>query len=668
MSNLPRRIPPTILYVFSFLLFFFLATENIVSQRDGLTATESYELGVAALDDHDPEQAIEHFQNALTINENYFEALHQLAYAYYVLGEYAQSQKIAQRAQRLSYNTSDLAILQARIDTALGNYNDALQRYRTVLSDYPRNTIAQIGMAELMVAQGRFQDAIEAFERILTQDRANHLAYLSLAILYEWDGQVEASERAIENALLLQPLLFHTQYSAARYYLRRDMLQRALHHAEVAADLVPENSLVTELLVEIALRRTDISTALTLAQGLVNSDPTNTNYWYLQGLVLAEVESDSASLASFERALLIRRDEELPRIASEQILRKSSGAPSTRHTEFALYRFNKALQFQERNLLEQAISEYRRGLQLNSRSLEGRQGYADALLQFGFRARYLQELEVIKELGLGNTEIDDIVETFRSVLSDSVAVQWGVDQFTIPKTLITLDVMVDKTTSNTTYQESIYYIGHWLLDLFRSEETVTVNDDLWVVRLPSEAHTVARDNGSDYYLYISIGEFNESILFQVELKSSRTGTTIRSYRTVYSGSDRIQRATRRVVGNVINDLPLRAQLVDRRNNRALINIGSLQGAKEGDVLLVVSQGTLEVAFENPRLVFDSNRVVGHARVVRVDDLVSEVMLMPITIFDTFNIGDEVIFQRHGEVVETSENYPNPLYQRLRLIR
>ena len=633
-----------------------------------LNAVENYERGLAALADFNTERAIEFFQRALNINPNYFSALYQLAYSYWLLGEYDQSQKIAQQARRYSYENVELQVLLARIGTALGNYEEARRRYRELLADYPRDITLQIGLAELLLAQGRFREAIKAFENILRLDSGNQQAYLSLAALYGWEGRINESEDAIEQALEIAPLHFYTQYNAGRHYLNRNLLRAAQHHAAIAADIAPGNPASLVLLLEIALAQGNLSAANALAERLIALEPQSIEYWYARGIVQAEMQNYEGALFSFRRALLIRSDAELPRIASEQLFRQNGDIAPEQRNAFAQYRFARGRQFQERNLLVQALREYRRGLQIDPLSFEGREEFANIQLQLGNRATYLQELEVLAELGRNNREINDRIETFRSLLSNSVAIQWGVDQFTIPRELILLEIVIDQQRSNGSYRESFRYVGEWLLDLFRAQENVAVNNQLSIVRSSSEAHTRARRSGSDYYLYLTIEEFARSILLRAELKSSRTGSTIRNYRAVYRGSDSIQRASHYLVSKVVGDLPVRAQLIDRRNNRALINIGSLHGAEEGATLVVASRGAISVALEEPRLVFASDRIAGRCQIVRVDDLVSEVTLVRDTLFDNFSIGDEVIFPRHAETVIRQEEFPNPIYERLRLIR
>ncbi len=633
-----------------------------------LSATENYQRGVASLADFNTERAIEYFQRALNINPNYFGALYQLAYSYWLLGEYEQSQQIARQARRYSYEDVELQTLLARIATALGNYQEAHRRYRELLANYPRDIMLQIGFAELLVAQGRFREATAAFENILRLDSDNQQAYLSLAALYERAGRISESEDAIERALEIAPLHFYTQHNAARHYLNRNLLGAAQHHATIAADIAPSNPTALVLLLEIALAQDNLSVANSLAERLVALEPQSIDYWYARGITQAEMQNYEEALFSFRRALLIRRDAELPRIASEQLFRRDGDIAPDQRNAFAQYRFARGRQFQERNLLVQALREYRRGLQIDSLSAEGREEFANIQLQLGYRASYLQELEVLVGLGGNDRGINDRIETFRSLLSNSVAIQWGVDQFTIPRELIVIEIIIDQQRSNSGYQESLRYIGEWLLDLFRAQENVAVNNQLSIVRSSSEAHTRARRGGSDYYLYLTVEDFAQSILLRAELKSSRTGSTIRNYRALYRGVDRIQRASYYLVSRVIGDLPIRAQLIDRRNNRALINIGSLHGAEEGATLVVASRGAISVGLEDPRLIFASDRIVGRSQIVRVDDLVSEVTLVRDTLFDNFSIGDEVIFPRHAETTARQEEFPNPIYERLRLIR
>src|SRR5689334_16203156 len=78
-------------------LVFCCAVLPALPAQSSANAANLYKLGVAALDQERPFQAIEYFKDALRVNPNYFDPIISLANAYYYLDEYDEALRYVQQ-------------------------------------------------------------------------------------------------------------------------------------------------------------------------------------------------------------------------------------------------------------------------------------------------------------------------------------------------------------------------------------------------------------------------------------------------------------------------------------------------------------------------------------------------------------------------------------------
>lgn len=631
-------------------------------------AVRYFNAGQQALADGDPYRAIEEFALALAENPSYFDAHFGMAEAYYRLDEYDQALASARAAAELRRNDSRLQNLEGRIQIGMGNVAEAGRIFDAILSRERHNVDALIGRAELAVAQGRTEEAARRYQEAIRLQPQERRALLALAVLYDYLDDSDRAEEYIRLAVRYHPENAVAQLLAAEHYLQRSRVVEAERHAQYALTISPTSTDALFTLAHIALIRADYNQVLARVEELLEIDRNDHRAWYLRGVSLEEFGDLDEALRSFRMALTVRPDEEIPRFAAEQALLDGTDVEDPRRKEFAQHHFVRARSLVDRNLFSQAFSSYRRGLQLDPYDRQARLGYAELYRLGGHRARYLQELRVLDDYGLGGRDTDDLIETYDSALAESVAVRWNVDQFSLARSRTRFELFVLETTVTSDYPQSDFLLSRRLRHALLAHEAIDVPNEPRRSESFAAAFRDARRRGSEYFLLTRFTQAERSFMVEVGVYVGRTGTEIANYRINRSGNDRIQRALAALAAEIDATLPLRGTVERRDAERVLINLGSLHGVAADDTLEVVRRGELLPRGDQAGFMYASSDVLGTVRISRVDDLVSEGVLSSRTVFDYVNVGDEVVREGADEPrVPALELFP-PLYRRIRGIR
>ena len=85
--------------------------------------------------------------------------------------------------------------------------------------------------------------------------------------------------------------------------------------------------------------------------------------------------------------------------------------------------------------------------------------------------------------------------------------------------------------------------------------------------------------------------------------------------------------------------PLRGTIVRRDGNTALIDLGTLNGAKADDRFLVLKKGEVFHKKDEAGYIYSSDSILGEMTITHTDELVSEGILEEIGFFSRVNQGD-----------------------------
>ncbi len=612
--------------------------------------------------------AIEYFQRALSINPNYREAVVGLAEAYYTLEEYSTALRFAQRARELGPGSTELRNMEARIRLARGDIEVARNLYLEVLREEPNNLEARLGVAQLALAEGNSAEAARELERLLRRSPENRRALLALTLIYQDRGDPTAAERYLRQALRFHSENPQVQLLAGEYQYARGNYEEARFHAETALTLRPTYTDARILLSETLLESGDSYGAEVQLRQAAENAPENPRVWYTLGQVLQEQGKSSEALRALQRGEAVAPGEERLRLAVEAV---ASELPleDDRRAPIAAEYLERGRALVERNLVSQAEVVFRSGLRLDPYSRELRLALADIYELRGHRARYLQELRVLRELGHEDQFITDRIESYESFLASSVANRWEIDQFTLSRERYTLFLgFLERQESGEWYRNDRLFADQFR-DFLLRDERLEVTNESSAVRDHAELLRHARERGDAYALLLSFSESDRSLETEVTLYLTRTGEVVTSLRTVRGGNNRVRNAVSQGSELVRNAVPQRGSLVRREFSRGLIDLGRASGIEVEQSFRLVREGRAQLVAEEPGIRFSLADQVGTFTVTAVDDLVAEGTVDTDSIIDRVRVGDQVfILPEEFEPIESTEEFRSPLFESVESLR
>ncbi len=589
--------------------------------------------------------AIEQYRAALAANPDYGEAEAGLAECFFRLEEYEEALPHALRARRYDQANLALAVLEGRIRVGLGELEKARSLFEEVLAREKNNLDAQFALAELDIASGRKRNAALKYLDTLRIRPDSQQALLALAVLNESEGDPRQAQKYLETALRFHADDPGVRYAAARFALQRGDPARAESHLQAALAVRPDFTDASLLLGQVLLVRQRPAEAIEAMRALLAGRRDLPLAWYLLGLAQERSGDPTQALASLASASRLAPEDELARLALENLALTRLEIKDESRRKLALPHLERGRRFEERNLLEKALAEYRRCLRLDPESRDGRLAYAGVYRLLGYPAKYRQELEVLRRLGFQDAAVTDGIEIVDSQLLDTVAAAWGLDQYALERRTYSVAAFCVPREVRELHPFAGGELAEYLKDQLRRFDTVVVPESEPLAQSFEEAFRKARGLGADYFLILRFEESERSFSAELEQYLARTGTRVASYRAFRTGNDRVQESLGLLTSQLEAALPAWGRLVSREFDAGVIDLGRMDGLKADDGLVVVKRGRVRLRNDGVGLAMDEKDIVGEFRVLRPDERVSEGTLSRRSFFDLTNPGDEVVFRQ-----------------------
>jgi tetratricopeptide (TPR) repeat protein len=587
--------------------------------------------------------AIEQYRSALAANPDYGEAEAGLAECFFRLEEYEEALPHVLRARRYDQANLGLAVLEGRIRIGLGELEKARSLFAGVLAREKNNLDARFALAELDIASGRRRNAAQKYLDTLRIQPDSQQALLALAVLNDSEGDPRQAQKYLETALRFHADDPRVRYAAARFALEQGDPQRAETHLQAALAVRPDFVDARLLLAQVLLDLQRAPEAGEDMRSLLADRRDLPMAWYLLGLAQERSGELTQAMASLGSAARLSPEDEVTRLALENLALAKLEIKDESRRKLALAHLERGRRFEERNLLDKALAEYRRCLRLDPESRDGRLAYAGVFRLLGYPAKYRQELEVLRSMGFKDSAVTDGIEIVDSQLLDTVAADWGLDQYALERRTYRLAAFSIRRP----VQELHYNAGSDLVEYFKDQlrrfDTVVVPDSQPLAQSFEEAFRKARGLDADYFLVLRFEESERSFSAELEQYLGRTGTRVASYRAFRTGNDRVQDCLDLLASQLEERLPAWGRLVNREFDTGVIDLGALDGLKADDKLVVVKRGKVRLRNDGVGLAMDEKDIVGNFQVLRPDERVSEGSLSRKSFFDLINPGDEVVF-------------------------
>ena len=629
---------------FKFLCIVLLFTVIPVISAQVNSVTALYQQGQAFMAAEDWYSAAESFMECLRLNYAHAGATAALAECYYELGEFDEALVWVQRARNLARTSSTLANLEAFTLIALGRLNEASGVINWVLAREPNNREALFAAAELDIAMGRAGNAVIRYREAANRFPDDRRLLISLSLVLGSLGESEAAEFYINRALDQHPGDHRVHYYAAYLASQSGNISEGIFHAENALyfrhNFIPARSLLASLL----YRAGEYEEAARLSDELILLNRNDILSWYIKGISYISLGRYAEAQNILSTAVGIDPDNEFIRVALEELLISHTRIEDPSRIHWASWHFARGRDFRSRNLMEQSLFEYRRGLRLNPFARDRRE-YAELLRLQGYPARYLEELRFMQDLGLGDRSLDDAVESYHNLLSTALFRVWGIDPILISQPHWNLAIFSIVPQSGSFHPDAGVWASAYIRDILVHERNISPMDLELRQASFSSAFRTAREADADYFLIISVSESERDLSIKGELFVARTGARAAVFDIFRTGPDRLRNGSRSIVDQLSNALPFRGELILRRQDQGIIDKGRADGVQNGDEFLIVQRGRTSLLHEGIGLVFNPEDIVGTITIERADEEISLGRITRNGFFDRVSAGDEVFLVR-----------------------
>jgi len=657
--NLAFSIPPCSLCSLWFLLLilFVLSVPVSVSAQQ-VSAQAYYERGRSFMAEEEWYSAVESFLECLRLSPSHAEATFSLAECYFDLAEFDEALRWTRRARQLARGNMSIANLEVSILIALGQLDAAGIIVTDILRREPYNREALFTAGELDIARNRTSEAMLRYRDAVRRYPDDRRLLLSLSLVTQTMGDSVSALRYIGEALRHHPDDYRVYYYAAYIYSRNNRLAEAIRSAERALHFRPGYRPAQSLMALLRYQNGQYEEASEICDRLIAGNREDLSAWYLKGLSFIRTGRAQEAITVLTSALNVNEHDEFIRAILEDTIISSTTLEDARRARFASWHFARARNFRQRNLVEQSLFEYRRGLRLNPFAADRRE-YAELLRLQGYPARYLEELLFLQDQGIADRSLNDAVEAYNSLLSNALFRQWQVNPVDVAERHWKTAVFSLAGQSSFIHADAGAVAAGIIRELLVHDRNIMPLTNLNIRQESfSRAFRQAREAGADYFIMVSVTENERDISIKAETFVGRTGSPAGTFNAFRTGTDRLRDASRGILSQFSSSLPIRARLLIRRQGQALINKGRADGIQQDVVYDIVKRGRAQVANEGISLVYNNDELVGRLTVTNVDEEISIGTIARNGFFDQIEPGDEIILQaerRTRPAVETASN-------------
>lgn len=613
--------------------------------------------------------AMDLYQEALSMNPQYGDAWYNMALCSYALGSYDLCVQYADNAAKYERNLSDIQNLKGMAMISLGKIDEAKNVFTAVLKKYPNNIDARFGLAELDLLDGRISVAEGRYLDALKRDSQNRKALLSLALVSSEMGKNEAAEQYVKQALSYYSgeaeVHYMASYLAAKNGDYKVAEQRARSAVQINGDLDKAYSLLAQIL--FAQKRYD--EVIDICDFRIGRKRDCVGAWYLKGLSQQKLERYYDAIDTYQTGLTINPQDEVMRNALELLVGQVLTVEDPRRNSWAEYHSKKAAEF-GRNF--DGISEryeYQRALSVAPLNASIRQSFADMLERDGLYELYLQQLKFIKENAevLDNGPViqrdenspsrkrsreqiknDDAIENYESIMRNNISARWKIDPFYLDKTRWNIGIYYTKKPVQLFHADLEEISALAARAAFSGVPSTAVDVETDPVASYGEAFRLARTQGRDYFVIMTAEETERTYSIDATIYSARTGTKTSEIHVYRTGNDCMAKSLQRFRAGVLDILPIRGKVLQNVQGTLLLDLGKNDGISVDSEFNIIRKGGIETNDEGPGIKYNKKDLLGTVKVTACDEEISEGKYRKNGFYDTLNVGDEIILVKNKD--------------------
>ncbi len=657
------------------LLLLFLPLSMIFSENGN--ARTFYQDGLNALSADNPYSAIESFRSALRINPAYADARLGMAEAFFLLTEYREAARELEEARSFAGNHRNLILLDARIQTALGHYDEAVGIYRNLLQERPHDADANRGLGEIYAITGQKELANEAFSRSLQYSPGDRRVLLQLVLLHDKAREKAQADSVLIEALILFPDNLAVRIQAAEHYVLYGEWTEAMDQLDRANSMLSGTDdkrypQVALLNAELSLRKGDPARALKSLQTL--SDPITPEALFLLARSYRNLGREEEAQSVLNRLLGYWGEDEIARMFREEYLMRTSNGFEAERAEAADWHLEKGNAFEDDFFYTRAYNEFRQAKLLNKDNPDVWIAFTDIIRKLGFPEHYLDSLNAAL-LDIPSTRPEYSVLKERLDLlehsgKDSLGERWNIiNPWDLYSAEWNLGVYIVNGSSSLPMhagaEETLALFFSDLLDILPDMKLPLDksgrNPEIKTVSSFADAFRMSREK-LDYFVLVNFTETSRTFSASAELFLAGTGESIGRFDEMRTGQGMVSDTLHTLSLSLSAALPRIMSIVSVDGDRVLLDKGRWQGITKDKDWIVLRKDAGQPANVDAGLVYSSEDFLGTVKVGELSEPLSEGIYTAAGDFNFISPGDELFLLPVPEINKDSLNTPDPAFK------
>ena len=618
----------------------------------GAGALDKYNLGMEAQANENFYVASQYYLEVTAENPAFTDAWYKLAECSYKLGEFDLALNYLENAEKYEKNNQKIQNLKGMVYVSLGRIDDGRAIFNSILKKYPNDIDAHFGLAEIELYEGRFSGAQNQYMEALKRQNTNRKALLSLALVNAERGNTQDSENYLRQALSYYSGESEVHYLASIIYAMKGDYITAEKQARIAVEVNSDYDKAYDMLSTVLYKQSRYKDVIDISDYLISRNRKNTNAWFIKGVSQTKLGNIAGAIETWTAGLSINPQDEIMRSALENEVRNTLSLEDTHRSLYAQYHVENAKQYASRYDGSGAVYEYQRALLLDPMNYEARAAYAEILEINGMHELYLEQLKFIKEhnseqiAAAGGkkllTELNDKIEAYNYLLTDTLGKKWNVEPFYLDKTRWNIAVFYEDTNSTFIHADTNRLVANAAADIFSGVAITSVKTQVTPVSGYGEAFKNSRAGGFDYFIILSLSEGENDMTLSSTMYSGRTGLEISKNSFYCTGNNRFSTVLRRFRNSVLEKLTVRGKILARNGKTILVDLGKSENIVKDAQLKIIKKGQIRTADSGVGLYYRDADVLGSITITTAGEEISEATIENHGFYDKINIDDEIV--------------------------
>lgn len=630
----------------------FLLAGGLLSAAPSAAVLERYNQGLQAQANESFYEASQYYLEVTAQNPAFTDAWYKLAECSYKLGEFDLALQYLENAEKYEKNNLAIQNLKGMVYVSLGRIDDGRSIFNDILKKYPNDIDAHFGLAEIELYEGRFSGAQNQYMEALKRQNTNRKALLSLALVNAERGQTESAENYLRQALSYYSGESEVHYLASIIYSMKGDYVTAEKQARIAVEVNSDYDKAYDMLSTVLYKQGRYKEVIDISDYLISRNRKNTNAWFIKGVSQTKLGNIAAAIETWTAGLSVNPQDEIMRSALENEVRNTLSLEDSRRASYAKYHIDNAKQYASRYDGSGAVYEYQRALLLDPMNYEARAAYADILEINGMHELYLEQLKFIKEYNSQElnssggkkllTELNDKIEAFDYLLSDTLGKKWNVEPFYLDKTRWNIAVFYEENNSSFIHADTNRLVANAAADIFSGVAITSVKTQVTPVSGYGEAFRNSRSGGFDYFIILSLSEGENDMTLSSTMYSGRTGLEISKNSFYCTGNNRFSTVLRRFRNSVLEKLTVRGKILARNGKTVLVDLGKAENIVKDAQLKIIKKGQIRTADSGVGLYYRDADVLGTIVITTAGEEISEGSIENHGFYDKINVDDEIV--------------------------